>query len=51
MEPIAFTIGVVASLFSVCLDVIDKVDSYKDFGVKSRSIIAQFEADKYLFTK
>ena len=52
MEPIGFAVGVVglAGLFSVCLDVIDKVDSYKDFGVESRSIIAQFEADKHLFT-
>jgi hypothetical protein len=53
MEPIGFTVGVVglAGLFSVCLDVIDKVDSYKEFAVESRSIIAQFEADKHLFTK
>lgn len=53
MEPVGLTVGIVglAGLFSVCLDVIDKVDSYKDFGVESRSIVAQFEADKYLFTK
>jgi hypothetical protein len=53
MEPISFTVGIVglAGLFNVCLDVIDKVDSYKDFGVDSRAIIAQFEADKHLFTK
>lgn len=53
MEPISFAAGVVglAGLFSVCLDVVDKVDSYKDFAVESRSIIAQFEADKFLFTK
>ncbi len=53
MEPISFTVGIVglAGLFSVCLDVIDKVDSYKDYGVESRSIIAQFDADKHLFTK
>lgn len=53
MDPISFTAGIVglAGLFSVCLDVIDKVDSYKDFGVDSRSIIAQFEADKHLFIK
>jgi len=53
MEPIGFTVGVVrlAGLFSVCLDVIDKVDSYKDFGVDSRAIIAQFKADKHLFTQ
>ena len=53
MEPIGLAVGVVslAGLFSVCLDVIDKVDSYKEFGVESRSIIAQFEADKHLFVK
>lgn len=53
MEPISFTVGVVglAGLFGVCLDVIERVDSYKDFGADSRSIIAQFEADKHLFTK
>jgi hypothetical protein len=53
MEPVSFAAGVVglAGLFSVCLDVIDKVDSYKDFVMDSRSIIAQFEADKFLFTK
>jgi hypothetical protein len=53
MEPIGFAVGVVglAGLFSVCLDVIDKVDSYKEFGVESRSVIAQFEADKHLLTK
>ena len=53
MEPISFAVGIVslAGLFSVCLDVIDKVDSYKEFGVESRSVIAQFEADKHLFKK
>jgi hypothetical protein len=53
MEPIGFTVGVVglAGLFSVCLDVIDKMDSYKEFGLESRTIIAQFKADKHLFTK
>jgi len=53
MEPISFTVGVVglAGIFGVCLDVIERVDSYADFGAESRSIIAQFEADKHLFTK
>lgn len=53
MEPVGFAVGVVglAGLFSVCLEVIDRVDSYKEFGVESRSIIAQFEADKHLFIK
>lgn len=56
MDPFSLTAGIagfagLAGLFSTCLDVIDRVDSYKDFGIESRSIIAQFEADKYLFTK
>ena len=53
MEPISFTVGIVglAGLFSVCLDVIDKVDSYKEFGLESRLIVAQFKADKHLFTQ
>ncbi|KAG9228536.1 ankyrin [Amylocarpus encephaloides] len=53
MEPIGLAVGVVglAGLFSTCLEVIDKVDSYKGFGVESRSINAQLEADKLLFTK
>ena len=53
MDPISFTVGIVGltGLFSVCLDVIDKVDSYKEFGLESRSVIAQFKADKHLFTK
>jgi hypothetical protein len=53
MDPVSFAVGILglAGLFSVCLDVIEKVDSFKDFGVDSRAIIAQFEADKYLFTK
>jgi hypothetical protein len=54
MDPFSLTAGIagiagLAGLFSTCLDVIDRVDSYKDFGVDSRSIIAQFEADKHLF--
>jgi hypothetical protein len=53
MEPISFTVGIVrlAGLFSVCLDFIDAVDSYKEFGLESRSIVAQFKADKLLFTQ
>ena len=53
MEPVGLAIGVagLAGLLNVCLEVIDKADSYKDFGVESRSIIAQFEADKHHFRK
>ncbi|KAK3312564.1 hypothetical protein B0H66DRAFT_506168, partial [Apodospora peruviana] len=50
MEPVGLAVGLVGlvGLFNTCLDVIDKVDSYKDFGIESRSVYAQFEADKQI---
>jgi hypothetical protein len=56
MDPLSLTFGVagivgLAGLYNTCLDVIDRVHSYKEFGIESRSIIAQFEADKLLFQK
>ena len=56
MDPLSLTFGIagvvgLAGLYNTCLDVIDKVDSYKEYGIESRSIIAQFEADKLLFQK
>jgi hypothetical protein len=53
MEAAGLAFGVVglAGLFNVCLEIIEKVDTYKDFGQESRSIIAQFEADKLWFRK
>lgn len=53
MEPVGLAVGIVglAGLFSVCLETINRIDSYKHFGVESRSIIVQFEADKLLFKK
>jgi hypothetical protein len=50
MDPLSLTFGI-AGLYSACLDIIDKVDSYKEYGIESRSMIAQFEADKLLFQK
>ena len=56
MDPLSLTFGVagilgLAGLYNTCLDIIDKVDSYKEYGIESRSIVAQFEADKFLFQK
>jgi hypothetical protein len=56
MDPFSLATGIagfagLAGLFSTCLDVIERVDSYKDFGDESRAIITQFEADKLLFKK
>lgn len=53
MEPIGFVASIVslASLFSTCIDVIDRIDSYKECGFELRSITVQFDADKHLFRK
>jgi len=53
MEPTGLALGLVglAGVFSACLDVVERVDSYRDFGVDSRAILSQFDADKLLFRK
>jgi hypothetical protein len=53
MEVAGYTVGVagLAGLFSACLDTIDHVDSYRRFGVESRDITAQLNADKVLVRK
>ena len=53
MEIAGFAIGVagLAGLFRACQDAIDYVDSYRKFGVESRYLSAQFEADKLIFQK
>lgn len=50
MEPVGLAVGLVGliGLCNTCLDIVDKIDSYKDFGIESRSINAQFEADKQI---
>ncbi len=48
MEATGLAVGL-AGLFSTCLDIIEKIDYYRDFGVESRSLIAQFEADQVRF--
>ncbi|KAL5349551.1 hypothetical protein ACLOAV_005846 [Pseudogymnoascus australis] len=53
MEAVGLVIGIagLAGLFNTCLDLVDKANSYKDYGHESRSIVAQFEADKLLFRR
>lgn len=48
MDPVSFAVGIIglAGLFSTCLDVVERFDSFKEFGIESRSISAQFEAQK-----
>lgn len=53
MEPAGVAIGVIglAGLFNACLDIVTKVDAYRDFGFDSCSLAAQFEADKLRFER
>lgn len=51
MEIAGLGVGIagLSGLFSACLDVVERIDSYKSFDVDSRAIISQFDADKLLF--
>ncbi|KAK2016068.1 ankyrin-1, partial [Colletotrichum eremochloae] len=53
MEPVGLAVGVVglAGLFSTCLEAVQKIDSYKNFGRDSRFLEAQFNASKHRFTE
>ena len=45
MEITGLVIGV-AAVFNVCIDVLERIDSYRDFGTDSGQTVARFEADK-----
>lgn len=51
MEPVGLAVGIVglAGLFSTCLDVIDKIESFKDFGVDSQALFAEYEGFRLMF--
>jgi hypothetical protein len=53
MEVAGLSIGVIGlvGVFGVCMDVIGRIDAYKDFGVEFRGAIARFEADKIRLQK
>lgn len=48
MDPTSFAIGIVglAGLFTTCLDILDKFDSWKECENESQALMAQFEAHK-----
>jgi hypothetical protein len=50
MEIAGLAVGV-PGLFSVCIDILERADAYKEFGVESRDTIARFEADKLRLRK
>ncbi|EFQ97071.1 ankyrin repeat domain-containing protein 52 [Nannizzia gypsea CBS 118893] len=45
MELAGLVIGV-AGLFSVCMDVLDRVSTYREFSTQSRQTVVKFEANK-----
>ncbi|KAL2046479.1 hypothetical protein ABVK25_011834 [Lepraria finkii] len=53
MEVAGLAVGVagLASLLSACIDAVDRVDTYRKFGLESRYITAKFAADKFLLQK
>jgi len=50
MEAVGLSVGI-AGLFSACMDLVERIDAYKDFGIESRSMISRFEADKIRFKR
>ncbi|KAJ5925394.1 hypothetical protein N7454_008033 [Penicillium verhagenii] len=53
MDPVSFAVGIVglAGLFSTCLDVVERFDSFKEFGNESRAVKAQFKAQSLRLQK
>jgi hypothetical protein len=53
MEPAGLAVGIagLAGLFSSCLEVVERFDSWKDFGHESRSLTTHYEAQKLLLHK
>ncbi len=53
LEMVSVGIGVagLVGLVSTCLDVLDKVNTYKNFDAESRSLALYFETDKRRFKK
>ncbi|KAJ5761766.1 uncharacterized protein N7511_005148 [Penicillium nucicola] len=53
MEPVGLAVGILglAGLFNTCLDVLEKFDSWRDFGSESRSLAAQFKVHKLRLEK
>ena len=51
MEPVGLAVGVLglASLFSSCLEAVDKVQNYKSFAVDSQASNAQLKAERLRF--
>lgn len=53
MDPASFGLTIVglAGLFSTCMDIVDKVDSYRGASVEALELKAQFDAEKLLLQR
>ena len=53
MEFAGLAVGVagLAGLLGACIDAVDRIETYRKFGYKSRYITARFAADKFLLHK
>jgi hypothetical protein len=50
MEILSLAVGI-PSLLSACIDTLERIEAYKGFGIESRHVVAQFEADKLRLKK
>jgi hypothetical protein len=46
---LALSVAGLAGLFNTCLDAVEKIDCYRDFGRDSHHLVAQFDAHKLRF--
>ena len=48
MEPAGLALGIVGlvGVFTTCMDVLDRYDAYKEFGLEARNLTARFDGEK-----
>ena len=53
MEPASLALGVVSlvGLYSACIDAVDRVTSYRNFGSDRKQLLTQIDANKDIFQK
>lgn len=45
------SIAGLAEVFNACVEIMERIDPYNDFGIDSRAVISQFDKDKLVFRK
>lgn len=53
MEPVGLAVGIagLAGLFSSCIDIVDRAQTYRSFGVDSEDLTTQLDGHKVLFER